>query len=90
MAGLIKKTLENTEAAIIAGLIKTLENNEGEIMAGLIKNVREDRRGNHGGVNKENVREYRRGNHGGVNKKTLENTEGAINIKLVQSPNLPS
>ena len=75
MAELIKKTLENTEGAI---------------MAGLIKNVREYRRDNHGGVNKENVREYRRGNHGGVNKKTLENTEGAINIKLVQSPNLPS
>ena len=57
MAGLIK-TLENTEGAIIAGLIKTLENTEGEIMAGLMKNVREYRRGNHGGVNKENVREY--------------------------------
>jgi hypothetical protein len=60
------KYVENTEAAIIAGLIKTLENTEGEIMAWLIKNVREYRRGNHGGVNKENVREYRRGNHGGV------------------------
>jgi hypothetical protein len=40
MAELIKKTLENTEGAI---------------MAGLIKNVREYRRDNHGGVNKKTL-----------------------------------